>query len=182
MTDAAPAASRAMAWRVLGLALLLVLGLVGALSFRMLGRLPDTTIYLVRDLGGPMTLEPVHRRLRPAEPAAAARATVEALARGPQPDEAARGLASEVPGTTVVRGAWLRDGVLVVDLSADVVGGGGSASMQGRLAQLTYSLTQPNGIDALQLLVEGRPVDAWGGEGIMVAWPWRRPAGGLPRW
>lgn len=182
MNLASPAATRAMALRVVALALLLLLTLVGAITLRMLGRLPDTTIYLVRDLGREMTLEPVHRRLRPADPVAAARAAVAALAAGPLADEAARGLGSEVPSDTAVRDAWLQGGVLVVDLGTEVVAGGGSASMQGRLAQLTYTLTQPNGIEALELWVEGRPLEVWGGEGIMTAWPWRRPDGGLPRW
>jgi germination protein M len=75
------------------------------------------------------------------------------------------------------------DGVLTVDLSAEAVSGGGSASMQARLAQLTYTLTQPRGVEAVELLVEGGRIEAWGGEGIMTHWPWRRPeGGGMPRW
>jgi spore germination protein GerM len=173
---------RTVALRVVALALLLLLALVGALTFRVLDRVPDTTVYLVRDDGTAMTLEPVHRRLRPTDPLAAAAATVAALAGGPAADEAARGLGSEVPAATRVRSVGWRDDVLVVDLSAEVVAGGGSASMIGRLAQLTYSLTQPSGVDAVELRVEGTLLEAWGGEGVMTRWPWRRPEGGLPRW
>jgi spore germination protein GerM len=173
---------RSMALRVVALTLLLVLALVGSLTVRTLSRLPDTTIYLVRDEGTTMTLEPVHRRLRPADAEEAARAAVAALARGPAPDEADRGLSSEVPAGTRVRSVRTENGVLVVDLSAEAVAGGGSASMIGRLAQLTYTLTQPRGVDALELRVEGARLDAWGGEGVMTAWPWHRPDGGWPRW
>lgn len=173
---------RTVALRVVALALLLLLALVGTLTFRVLDRVPDTTLFLVSDDGTAMTLEPVHRRLRPTDPLEAAAATVAALALGPDADEAARGLGSEVPPATTVRSVAWRDGVLVVDLSADVVTGGGSASMIGRLAQLTYSLTQPSGVDAVELWVDGRPLEAWGGEGVMTRWPWRRPEGGLPRW
>jgi hypothetical protein len=83
---------RSMALRVVALTLLLLLALVGSLMVRTLSRVPDTTIYLVRDEGTTMTLEPVHRRLRPADPEEAARGAVAALARGPVADEAARGL------------------------------------------------------------------------------------------
>lgn len=173
---------RTVALRVVALALLLLLALVGALTFRVLDRVPDTTLYLVSDDGTAMTLEPVHRRLRPTDPLEAAAATVAALAEGPTADEAARGLGSEVPAATTVRSVRWRDDVLVVDLSGEVVTGGGSASMIGRLTQLTYSLTQPSGVDAVELWVDGRLLEAWGGEGVMTRWPWRRPEGGLPRW
>lgn len=182
MSAVSPGQVRSVALRVASLALLLLLALVGALAFNVLGRVPDTTVYLVRDDGTAMTLEPVYRRLRPADPLAAAEATVAALASGPTPDEAARGLGSEVPAATAVRSARWRDDVLVLDLTGDVVAGGGSSSMMGRLAQLTYSLTQPSGVDAVELWVDGRLLAAWGGEGIMATWPWRRPEGGLPRW
>jgi spore germination protein GerM len=87
-----------------------------------------------------------------------------------------------VPAGTQVRSVRTENGVLVVDLSAEAVAGGGSASMIGRLAQLTYTLTQPRGVDAIELWVEGVRLDAWGGEGVMTAWPWHRPEGGWPRW
>jgi spore germination protein GerM len=177
------AQARTMAMRVTALTLLLVLALVGALAMRTLNQLPDTTIYLVRSEGTTMTLEPVHRRLRPSTPSDAARAAVDALVRGPDAGESARGLASEVPAGTQVRAVRNQNGVLIVDLSADAVSGGGSASMQARLAQLTYTLTQPRGVEAVELWVEGGRLEAWGGEGVMTSWPWRRPeSGGMPRW
>lgn len=173
---------RTVVLRVAALALLLLLALFGSLALRTMERLPDTMVYLVRDDAGTFTLEAVARRVRPDGALAAARSAVEALAAGPTPAEAARGLVSEVPADTVVRSVtWVGD-VLVVDLDASVVAGGGTASMVGRLAQLTYTLTQPHGVSAVELRVDGRTLPAWGGEGVMVAWPWRRPAGGLPRW
>ena len=174
---------RTVALRVVALALLLLLALVGALTARTLNRVPDTTIFLVRDDGTGLTLEPVHRRLRASDPLEGARAAVAALARGPEQGESEAGLGSEVPAATTVLGARWRGEVLVVDLSVDVVAGGGSASMIGRLAQLTYTLTQPSAVDAVELWVDGRLLEAWGGEGVMTTWPWRRPPGrGWPRW
>jgi spore germination protein GerM len=173
---------RTVVLRVAALALLLLLAVVGALALRTMQRLPDTVVYLVRDEGGTFTLEAVARRMRPDGPLDAARAAVEALAAGPTAAEAGRGLASEVPAGTVVRSvAWAGD-VLVVDLDATVASGGGTASMVGRLAQLTYTLTQPRGVEAIEVRVDGRVLEAWGGEGVMTSWPWRRPDGALPRW
>ena len=173
---------RTVVLRVAALALLLLLAVVAALALRTLQRLPDTVVYFVRDDGGAFTLEAVARRARPEGALEAARAAVEALAAGPTAAEAARGLASEVPTATVVRSvAWAGD-VLVVDLDAAVAAGGGTSSMVGRLAQLTYTLTQPRGVAAVEVRVDGRALEAWGGEGVMVAWPWVRPEGALPRW
>ncbi len=173
---------RTVVLRVAALALLLLLAVFGVLATRTMQRLPDTVVYLVRDEGGSFTLEAVARRLRPDGALDAARAAVEALAAGPTAAEAARGLASEVPPGTDVRSVRWAGDVLVVDLDAAVAAGGGTASMIGRIAQLTYTLTQPGGVSAVEVRVDGRALEAWGGEGVMVAWPWRRPDGALPRW
>lgn len=165
-----------MALRVAALALLLLLSLAAVLSLRTLSRLPDAVIYLVELDGGEGRLEPVGRRLSARGPEARARAVVAALAAGPTEEERARGLASEVPAGLEVRAARLRDGVLELDLSAALESGGGSASMQARLYQLLYSLTQPGDVDAVALRLEGRPLRALGGEGLLVDQPWWRPA------
>ncbi|HEV3473489.1 MAG TPA: Gmad2 immunoglobulin-like domain-containing protein [Actinomycetota bacterium] len=67
-----------------------------------------------------------------------------------------------------------RDGsVLEVDLSDDFEAGGGSLSMQMRVAQIVYTGTQFEGIESVRILIEGGRVDAIGGEGV--------PAGGERR-
>jgi spore germination protein GerM len=183
LTSVRPGQARSLFLRVAALALLLLMALVASLTYRTLQHLPDATIYFVRDEGGTMTLASVHRRLRPTDAADAASAAVRALALGPDAEESARGLASEVPPGTAVRSATLEGDVLVVDLTSDAVSGGGSASMIGRLQQLTYTLTQPSEVAAVELRVDGVRLDAWGGEGVMTLWPWRRPeAAGMPRW
>ena len=57
-----------------------------------------------------------------------------------------------------------------------------STDVEQSAAQLTYTLTQPRAVAAVEVRVDGRVLEAWGGEGVMVAWPWRRPEGALPRW
>lgn len=180
---------RTVVLRVAGLALLLLLALFATLTVRTLTRLPDVTLYLIRSEPTSFTLEPVYRRLRP-QPAtagghpseAAVRVAIEALAAGPDADEQRRGLGSEVPAGTEVRAIRLDDGVLTLDLSADFESGGGTASMLGRLHQVHYTAARPGAVEAVRLLVEGEPLSALGGEGIMVEQPWLPPEQGLPRW
>ncbi len=175
--------TRTMVLRVASLALLLLLVLVGVLATRWSSRLPDMAIYLARSEATTFTLERVHRRSGANGLEAQVTAMVAALAAGPTPEEAARGLSSVVPAGTRVLSARVERGLLTVDLSREVMSGGGSASMAGRLAQLSYTLTQPAGVEALALEVEGGPATLWGGEGLIADWPWRRPAGGeLPWW
>lgn len=181
---------RTVVLRVVALALLLLLALVAALTMRTLSQLPDVTVYLVRDAGGSFVLEPVYRRMRAAArggvethpTAATVRVAVAALAAGPSDEEAGRGLASEVPPTTQVLRVDVDDGLVTIDLSRAFTEGGGTASMLGRLHQVLYTAARPGGVEAVRLLVEGRPLEVLGGEGILVDQPWRPPAAGLPRW
>lgn len=139
-------------------------------------------LYLIRDEGTHASLVTMPRRLYGADTAALAHSAVLALAQGPLASERQAGLGSEVPATTVVLHAELTAGVLRVDLSAAVVGGGGASSMQGRLMQLRYSLIELPGVSALELWVEGAPAPLWGGEGLVVAERWERPAGEPLSW
>lgn len=64
--------------------------------------------------------------------------------------------------------------VLNVDLSSEFESGGGSLSMQLRVAQIVYTGTQFEGIDAVRILIDGERVDAIGGEGIVASEPLTR--------
>lgn len=165
---------RTVVLRVAALALLLLLALVAVITVRTLQRLPDTVVYLVRSDATSFTLEPVYRRAGRGGPLAQAERQVAALAAGPTPDEAARGLSSAVPADVRVLHADLESGTLVLDLDGSFERGGGTASMTARLQQLFFTLTQPSAVDAVALRIEGGEVQVFGGEGIMVDNPWRR--------
>ena len=182
---------RTVALRVVALALLLLLALVAALTLRTLERLPDVTVYLVRSDEHSFTLEPVYRRVRAVDAAAAdgahqvvrgVRAAVEALVAGPEQSEAARGLSSAVPEGTRVLSVAFDAGLVTIDLSREFVAGGGTASMLGRLHQVRFSAVRPNAVEAVALRVEGEPLRVLGGEGIMVDEVWRPSTQELPRW
>lgn len=55
----------------------------------------------------------------------------------------------------------------LVDLSREFESGGGSASMQARVAQVVYTLTQRrSGPQRVTIELDGEPVEAIGGEGV----------------
>ncbi|HKI58769.1 MAG TPA: GerMN domain-containing protein [Trueperaceae bacterium] len=165
---------RTVVLRVVALALLLLLVLVAAISVRTLRRVPDTAVYFIASDGTSFHLEAVYRNGVRGDPGAHATAAVAALAAGPTPQEAARGLSSAVPADTRVLGADLNGGTLTVDLSPSFEQGGGSAMMMGRLNQLFYTLTRPKEVSSVVLEVGGRRVTVFAGEGITVPSPWRR--------
>jgi Immunoglobulin-like domain of bacterial spore germination/Sporulation and spore germination len=77
------------------------------------------------------------------------------------------------PGTKLLHVS--QDGsVLNVDLSSEFGSGGGSLSMQLRVAQVVYTGTQFEGVDSVQILIEGQQQDALGGEGIDISGPLTR--------
>lgn len=167
---------RTVVLRVAALALLLLLALVGVLTVRTVRHLPNTVVYFVASDATSFRLEPVYRRSRGGDAATRAEQAVATLAAGPTASEKARGLASAVPSGTRVLHARLDGSKLTIDLSTAFEQGGGSATMVGRLNQLFYTLTAPSDVASVALEIDGRPVTAFAGEGVMVPQPWRRAA------
>ena len=73
-----------------------------------------------------------------------------------------------IPGGTKLLGLSVADGEATVDLSREFESGGGSASMQARVAQVVYTLTQWPTIDSVTFRLDGEAVDAIGGEGVQA--------------
>jgi spore germination protein GerM len=105
---------------------------------------------------------------------ATAAAAIDALLAGPTPAEQAIGLSSTVPAGTSRLGLTIHDRIATVDLSREFESGGGSASMQGRVAQVVFTLTQFPAVDAVTFWVDGRPLTVLGGEGLLLDKPQRR--------
>jgi len=105
---------------------------------------------------------------------AVGKAAMNALCGGPNDYERAAGLTSSVPKGTEVLGISVKDKVATVDLSGQYASGGGSLSMMTRIAQVVYTLTQFDTIRAVRFHLDGEPVEALGGEGIIVDTPQRR--------
>lgn len=106
-------------------------------------------------------------------PAVAAGAIRELLS-GPTATEASYGLTSTIPSGTRLRGVTVSDGTATIDLSTEYDSGGGTLSMKMRLAQVVYTLTQFPSVERVSFKIEGAPVDALGGEGILIGAPQTR--------
>jgi spore germination protein GerM len=123
-------------------------------------------LYLRNDETPPV-LVPVHRTVE-ATPQVG-RAAIEALLAGPTLQEGSHDLRLGTLGTTIPDGTQLLGleilaGVGTVDLSSEFTSGDiddtDIESWAFRLAQVTYTLTQFPGIEAVRFRVDGRPIDA----------------------
>jgi len=101
------------------------------------------------------------------------RATPATLRNGTTPAEAVEALIAnedehptEIPPGTKANGAIVLDRTATVDLSREFESGGGSASMQARVAQVVYTLTQWSFVRRVTIELDGEPVEAIGGEGV----------------
>jgi hypothetical protein len=118
------------------------------------------------------TVAPAGRTVARTE--APARAAVEELLAGPSGTERGFGLGSSIPEGTELLGIAIADGVATVDLSRTFESGGGSLSMTTRLAQLVFTLTRFDSVEAVDLHLDGADVESIGGEGVAVDPPLRR--------
>jgi spore germination protein GerM len=107
--------------------------------------------------------------------AAVATAAIDQLLAGPTSAEAGdRTVTTAVPGGTDLLGLTIKDGVATVDMSTEFDSGGGTASMQYRLAQVVYTLTQFPTVKSVLFQVEGKTVTVFGSEGIALDGPQAR--------
>jgi hypothetical protein len=104
---------------------------------------------------------------------AVATAAMRELLAGPNAAEmAARpAMYTAIPDGTTLLGISIADGIATVNLSQEFESGGGSASMQARVAQVTYTLTQFPTVTGVRFQLDGEPVTALGGEGIVLDQP-----------
>jgi spore germination protein GerM len=97
-----------------------------------------------------------------------ATAALGALLAGPTRAERASGLTTAIPAGTRLLGISIHDGVAKVDLTSEYQSGGGSLSMQVRLGQVVYTLTQFPTIRAVRFALDGAPVNVFSSEGIVL--------------
>jgi spore germination protein GerM len=98
-------------------------------------------------------------------------AAMEALLEGPTTEEEAAGVFDAIPEGTTFLGLDIEAGIASVDLSKEYASGGGTLSMSMRLAQVVFTLTQFPTVEGVEFKVDGRPVEVFGGEGIILDHP-----------
>lgn len=101
-------------------------------------------------------------------------AALEALLEGPDSFEEGYGLYTAIPDGTQLLGLSIEDGIARVDLTSEFETGGGSASMQTRLAQVVYTITQFPTVEGVVFSLDGEPIDVLGGEGVIIDHPLTR--------
>jgi len=90
------------------------------------------------------------------------------------PTEAERhgsGLTTSIPRGTSLLGVDIDNGVATVDLSSQFQAGGGSGSLQLRLAQVVYTLTQFPTVKKVRFELDGSPVNVLSNRGVAVDRP-----------
>jgi germination protein M len=100
-----------------------------------------------------------------------ATAAVDGLLAGPTRAERAAGLSTAVPGGSRLLGISIHGGVATVDLTSEYQSGGGSRSMQLRLGQVVYTLTQFPTVRRVRFRLDGTPVNVFSSEGIVLDHP-----------
>jgi len=96
---------------------------------------------------------------------------IRALIAGPSASEAASGLSSAVPGNTLFLGLNIDNGLATINMSREFEAGGGTTNILSRLAQVVYTLTEFPTIDEVLFYLDGRPVDVFSGEGVILENP-----------
>jgi germination protein M len=100
-----------------------------------------------------------------------ATAAIDALLAGPTAAERTSGVVSAVPSGTRLLGITIRNGAATVDLTSEYQSGGGSLSMQTRLGQVVYTLTQFPTVQKVRFRLDGTPVNVFSSEGIVLDHP-----------
>jgi hypothetical protein len=103
---------------------------------------------------------------RAATAPAVARGALTELLAGPDDFEAGIGMTTEIPEGTELLGVEIIDGAATVDLSGDFQSGGGSLSMQLRVAEVVFTATQFSSVETVSIELDGEAVEAIGGEGV----------------
>lgn len=96
------------------------------------------------------------------------------LLTGPTTDEEKAGYRSNIPSGTRLLAFSVAAGTATVDLSGEFASGGGSLSMQTRVAQIVFTATQDPAVRGVSFELDGKPITVLGGEGLLLEKPQTR--------
>ncbi len=132
----------------------------------------ETQVFWLVNKGDSLVLVPTTLRLEanPAQPELFIKARLERLFAGPANGD----VATSIPDNTRLNRVEVQPDGIHIDLSADFIRGGGSASMQGRLGQVIYTATANDPSARVWISIEGEPLRVLGGEGLEVSQPMTR--------
>ena len=94
---------------------------------------------------------------------------LEALMKGPQGTlEQDLQMTTQIPDGTLLNSAEVQGDTATVDVSKAFESGGGSFSMQARIAQIVFTATRFPNVTRVKFEIDGTPVTSVGGEGVLV--------------
>ena len=137
----------------------------------------DVRVYFVAEVGEPSAggvvdaIVASHRTIQLDDEATTAEVAAAALAAviaGPDDAEAEIGFSNAVPSATVVNGVTIADATATVDLSGEFEAAAGAFSDTLRVAQVVFTLTAVDGVDAVRFVIDGTPRDIVGSHGVAV--------------
>jgi len=126
------------------------------------------TVFFSKYQGSQAIVEPVKRAVPEPSQTDPLPFAVQELLKGPTSEERAQGFYTEIPKGTQLRGIHEQGNKMVVDLSKQFEIGGGSNSMVQRLEELKKTTYSVDSQHQLEVLVEGKPLETLGGEGLEV--------------
>lgn len=77
-------------------------------------------------------------------------------------------LSTGIPAGTELLGVTLDQGVATVDFNETFASGAGTFSVTSRLAQVVYTATAIDGVDAVVFAIDGEPVEVFSSEGVVL--------------
>ena len=105
---------------------------------------------------------------------AVGKAALTQLLAGPTSPERGAGVGTTIPAGTKLIDLNIQDGVATVNMNGTYDDGGGSLSMRMRLAEVVYTITQFPSVQGVDFQLDGKAVDTFSGEGIVLDHPQTR--------
>ena len=96
---------------------------------------------------------------------------IQALISGPDADEKAQGVFSEVPKNVKLLGVVESESKIIIDISGNVQTGGGADSLYSRMKQIIKTALYNAPKKPIYLYIDGKQAEVLGVEGIMITQP-----------